>query len=49
VVGVPSWSPDGRRLAFSAEARGNWEIYVVGFDGSGLERLTAGADGLREP
>lgn len=36
----PSWSPDGTRLAFASKRDGNWEIYVVNFDGSGLVRLT---------
>ena len=25
----PSWSPDGRRIAFSSYRDGNYEIYVV--------------------
>jgi Tol biopolymer transport system component len=43
------WSPDGRRLVFSDYGRGKGEIHVVGVDGNGLERITAGADGLYEP
>lgn len=35
----PSWSPDGRTLAFTG--RGG-DIYVVHADGSGLRKLTAG-------
>ena len=33
----PSWSPDGRRIAFRSAERG---IYVVSTDGSGVRRLT---------
>lgn len=33
--GTPAWSPDGRRLAVA----GTSGIYVVGADGSGLERI----------
>ena len=27
--GSPSWSPDGRRIAFHSERDGNWEVYVM--------------------
>jgi TolB protein len=42
----PAWSPDGRRLAFMSgqpDARGsdpNYDIFVVGVDGTGLKQLT---------
>ena len=36
----PSWSPDGRRLAFTSARDGNHEIYVINADGTGLERIT---------
>ena len=36
----PSWSPDGRHIAFSSYRDGNWEIYVMGSDGSNPRRLT---------
>ena len=35
----PTWSPDGR-IAFTSLRGGNWEIYIVGADGNGLQRLT---------
>ncbi len=38
-LGSPSWSPDGRTLAFTG--RGG-DIYVVHAEGSGLRKLTAG-------
>jgi TolB protein len=36
----PSWSPDGRRFAFSSTHEGNQEIYTAQADGTGLIRLT---------
>ena len=36
----PSWSPDGSMLAFVSDRSGSPQIYVVGVDGSGLQRLT---------
>jgi serine/threonine protein kinase/Tol biopolymer transport system component len=38
----PEWAPDGRRLFFQSRRTGKGNIYVVGSDGSGLERLTHG-------
>jgi Tol biopolymer transport system component len=32
----PRWSPDGRRIAFSANPRGNYGIYVMNDDGTGI-------------
>ena len=36
----PSWSPDGKRIAFTSHRDGNWEIYVMNADGSDQTRLT---------
>ncbi len=35
-----SWSPDGRRLAFTWEVEGNVDIYYMDIDGGGVTRLT---------
>jgi len=39
----PVWSPDGRKLTFQSDRtqRNNWDISVVNWDGSGLQRLTS--------
>lgn len=43
----PSWSPDGRKVAFTADLNrsrgrpsGSTDLYVVSADGTGLQRLT---------
>ena len=38
--GWPTWSPDGRRVAFQSDRTGNWDIWVMNTDGSGLTQLT---------
>ncbi len=45
---APAASPNGKFVAFMSQKEGNWEIYRVNLDGSGLRRLTqvAGNDGL---
>lgn len=37
---APAGSPDGSRIAFMSDREGNWEIYVINIDGTGLRRLT---------
>lgn len=44
--GSPAWSPDGRRIAFTAARHEDWDlttvsdVYLVDADGGGPERLT---------
>ena len=37
---APTWSPDGRRIAFASDRDGDGEIYVMNADGSSVVRLT---------
>ena len=46
----PSWSPDGRQIAFdSGDEYGKLDIYVKNADGSGVTRLTDDAGSDRSP
>jgi Tol biopolymer transport system component len=39
----PAWSPVSDEIAFTADIDGDYEIYAIGADGSGLKRLTVSA------
>jgi Tol biopolymer transport system component len=45
---APAISPDGSQVVFMSQREGNWEVYLVNADGSGLQRLTddPASDGL---
>ena len=43
----PQWSPDGRRIAFYSNRSGQWEIWAIHPDGSGLKQLTYAGLALR--
>lgn len=36
----PSWSPDGEWLVFSSDRTGNWDLFMIRSDGTGLKQLT---------
>lgn len=45
----PNWAPDGQKIVFQAYWTGNWQIYTINKDGSGLKQLTEGPYDHREP
>ena len=45
----PSWSPDGRRIAFQAYRDSTWQIWTVNVDGTDLKPITSSAFDDREP
>ncbi|MFW6202417.1 MAG: LpqB family beta-propeller domain-containing protein, partial [Gemmatimonadota bacterium] len=49
----PAWSPDGSKIAFTStrgdDGEGNYDIYVMDADGSGVTRLTTHPDEDRYP
>lgn len=40
--GLDSWSPDGKKIAFASNRTGEYEIYVMNADGTGVTQVTRG-------
>ncbi|MGD1275741.1 MAG: DPP IV N-terminal domain-containing protein [Tepidisphaeraceae bacterium] len=38
----PTFSPDGRQIAFSSTRGGNWDIYLMDIDGKNIVQVTSG-------
>ena len=36
----PKWSPDGKRISFVSSRSGNFDLYIMNADGTGVERVT---------
>jgi Tol biopolymer transport system component len=45
----PSWSPDGKRLAFASNRDDNFDIYAVSWEGGEVEQLTRTESDEGEP
>jgi|GEM_PF-127351 len=45
----PRWSPDGQRIAFTSRRTGDYELWVMNRDGSGLHQLTQSSGGHYSP
>src|SRR6185295_5061051 len=46
---APSWSPDGKHIAFVSDRSGENHLYVTGADGGGTQRLDTGTTDPSEP
>ena len=47
--GWPRWSADGKRIAFTSRRTGDYELWVINRDGSGLRQLTESKGGHYSP
>lgn len=45
----PVWSPDGKRIAYTANPRGNYDIFIMRADGSDPAAVTSGKQDEKEP
>lgn len=48
-AGQPSWSPDGKWIAFQGYRDGGYHIWAIAPDGSGQHKVTRGPYDDREP
>jgi len=45
----PTWSPNGRHIAFQTNRQGRWQIYAMLVDGSAQEPITKNAGDSTSP
>ena len=45
----PVWSPDGQRIAFTANPKGNYDIFIMDQDGSNIKAVTSSPKDEIEP
>jgi len=45
----PRWSPDGQQIAFTSRRTGDYELWVMNRDGSGLRQVTQSSGGHYSP
>jgi TolB protein len=41
---APTWSPDGTKIAFGSDRQGGKHLFVIGVNGTGLQRLAVGQE-----
>ncbi|MEP7284561.1 MAG: DPP IV N-terminal domain-containing protein [Chloroflexota bacterium] len=44
---MPTWSPDGRHIAYYSLRNGEYEIYVINTDGSNEHKITSGGNNFQ--
>jgi Tol biopolymer transport system component len=37
----PAWSPNGKRIAFTSDRNGSYQIFMIGADGANLRQITS--------
>jgi len=47
--GYPLWSPDGKKIAYSSNPRGNNDIFIMNHDGTGVIAVTSSKQNEGEP
>ncbi len=45
----PVWSPDAKKIAFTANPKGNYDIFIMNPDGSEVEAVTSSQNDEKEP
>ena len=40
----PAWSPDNKRIAFTSNREGNYDIYVIDADGTNERQVTTNTE-----
>ena len=46
---IASWSPNNEQILFYSDRNGNWDIFRVNSDGTGLRQITSSSFNEREP